>query len=291
MIGTIQEITTNDTKEVISRYFSNQSSIMNTIGNDVGRDIRINLFEIEIPPTEETIPEEKAYLKFYPISKSAYFLELNFIIEPSNDQEYYKLYQIIYDATYFEKWYYLGIRNLLPFDFEHISEQAYHLCGITRTSLEKLFIKKQDTLDYSFIFNQSESIITLLRRALESFITSDDANSFPACSFLAANVERDKVQQTHDIILNNLDQPFTIRNLSRQVGMNECYLKKGFKAMYGKTIHEFQQTERIAKSKELLSTGKLTVNEVAFQMGYSSPSHFSTAFKKITGLKPCELLS
>jgi AraC-like DNA-binding protein len=33
-----------------------------------------------------------------------------------------------------------------------------------------------------------------------------------------------------------------------------------------------------------------TVSEVAGALGYSSISHFSTAFKKATGMKPCELL-
>jgi len=34
----------------------------------------------------------------------------------------------------------------------------------------------------------------------------------------------------------------------------------------------------------------MSVTEVALFLGYSSISHFSTAFKKHTGLKPCELL-
>ena len=92
------------------------------------------------------------------------------------------------------------------------------------------------------------------------------------------------------IIMNSLDQPLTIKELSKQVGMNECYLKKGFKAMFQKTIHEYQQHQRIEHSKNLLLQGGLSVNEVAFKMGYNSASHFSTTFKKIVGMKPCDVL-
>ena len=73
--------------------------------------------------------------------------------------------------------------------------------------------------------------------------------------------------------------------------MNECYLKKGFKALVGKTIHEYQQEIRISRAKILLREQGKTVTEVANTLGYSSISHFSTAFKRVTGLKPCELLA
>jgi AraC-like DNA-binding protein len=73
--------------------------------------------------------------------------------------------------------------------------------------------------------------------------------------------------------------------------MNECYLKKGFKALVGKTIHEYQQELRISRAKVLLQHEGQSVTDVANILGYSSISHFSTAFKRVTGLKPCELLA
>jgi AraC family transcriptional regulator len=75
------------------------------------------------------------------------------------------------------------------------------------------------------------------------------------------------------------------------VGINECYLKKGFKALVGKTVHDYQQDLRINKAKELLQHQGLSVTDVANTLGYSSISHFSTAFKRVTGMKPCELLA
>jgi AraC-like DNA-binding protein len=92
------------------------------------------------------------------------------------------------------------------------------------------------------------------------------------------------------VITANLDNPLTIKELSRKVAMNECYLKKGFKALTGKTIHEYTQELRISKAKEMLSKEGVSVSDVANTLGFSSISHFSTAFKKATGMKPCELL-
>ncbi|HET7898750.1 MAG TPA: AraC family transcriptional regulator, partial [Flavisolibacter sp.] len=99
-----------------------------------------------------------------------------------------------------------------------------------------------------------------------------------------------KVARARDILLQQLGEPITIKQLSRKVAMNECYLKKGFKEMYGTTIFEFYQNQRMEHAKYLLYEKALSVTDVSSQLGYSSISHFSTAFKKHTGLKPCELL-
>ncbi|MBX5437973.1 MAG: helix-turn-helix transcriptional regulator [Thermoflavifilum sp.] len=108
--------------------------------------------------------------------------------------------------------------------------------------------------------------------------------------FLTHPEDRQKIFQVRDIMLQHLDEPLTIRELSRKVAMNECYLKKGFKEIFGTTIYDYFQRERMEKARQLLYEQGLSVSEVASRMGYSCISHFSTAFKKYTGLKPCELI-
>ncbi len=131
----------------------------------------------------------------------------------------------------------------------------------------------------------------LLRRALECITIPFTACQVPACRFLAYESEREKIQEARLILDRHIDRPHTIRELARKVAMNECYLKKGFKTIVGKTIHEYQQELRINKAKELLQQDGLSVTDVANTLGFSSISHFSTAFKRVTGMKPCELLA
>jgi AraC-like DNA-binding protein len=131
----------------------------------------------------------------------------------------------------------------------------------------------------------------LLRRALECITIPFTICQVPACRFLSNESECDKIQEARRILDQNIDQPHTIRELARKVAMNECYLKKGFKTLVGKTIHEYQQHVRIEKAKELLQHQGRSVTDVANTLGYSSISHFSTAFKRVTGMKPCELLA
>ena len=121
-------------------------------------------------------------------------------------------------------------------------------------------------------------------------LSSGEESAVPACKFLANELDRDKIVRAREILIRHIGEPITIRELSRKVAINECYLKKGFKVLYGSTIFDFYQGQRMEHARYLLYEKGLSVSEVSLQLGYSSISHFSTAFKKHTGLKPCELL-
>lgn len=155
--------------------------------------------------------------------------------------------------------------------------------------LSKVFVKLN--LQFDDLLKYYHLCVGNFSKVLETLALPDETNSYPACSFLNNIVEREKIQLARSIINNNLSSPLTIKELARQCGINECYLKKGFKAMYGKTIHEYREFRRIEKSKELILKGNCNINEVAAEMGYTSHAYFSTAFKKHTGIKPCDLLA
>lgn len=138
------------------------------------------------------------------------------------------------------------------------------------------------------IFLQSKAM-ELLIFSSDQFIKNNQDERF-GCRFLTHDEDRMKIVKAREVLLTHLDAPITIKELARTVAMNECYLKKGFKAMFGTTVYDYFQKERMERAKYLLYDKGFSVSEVALKMGYSCISHFSTAFKKHTGLKPCELL-
>jgi AraC-like DNA-binding protein len=124
---------------------------------------------------------------------------------------------------------------------------------------------------------------------MECMVSEKEGSGFQ-CKFLATEDGQEKILNARQILLKHIGDPLTIRELSRKVAINECYLKKGFKEMFGMTIFEFYQSQRMEHARYLLYEKGLNVTDVSVLLGYSSISHFSTAFKKHTGLKPCELL-
>ena len=64
------------------------------------------------------------------------------------------------------------------------------------------------------------------------------------------------------------------------------YLSNLFSEIEGTTIEKYHIAQKIERVKELLVYDELTLNEISFQMGYSSVAYLSNQFKKVTGLTP-----
>ena len=177
--------------------------------------------------------------------------------------------------------------KLLEFRHTKSFSKTLSLCGRTRIVLETLLNHSfTDTHENIFVNAQSQM---LLLYSLECMFGEKEIEGFQ-CKFLANEADREKIVQAREILLQHIGEPLTIKELSRKVAINECYLKKGFKEMFGTTIFDFYQGQRMEHARYLLYEKGLSVTEVSLMLGYSSISHFSTAFKKHTGLKPCELL-
>ena len=173
-------------------------------------------------------------------------------------------------------------------NFSHTSSfsKTLPLCSKTRMVLDALLNHSySESLENIFINAQTQM---LLLYSMEC-IAGEGEDSF-SCKFLANEADREKIALAREILLEHISEPLTIKELSRKAAINECYLKKGFKELYGTTIFDFFQSQRMEHAKYLLYEKGLSVTDVSGMLGYSSISHFSTAFKKHTGLKPCELL-
>ena len=177
--------------------------------------------------------------------------------------------------------------RVLAFKEKQSFSTMVHLCSRIRTVLDNLMQHNySNALENIYVNSQLQ---TLLLYGLEC-LTEQKAEENFVCRFLATDTARDTILHAREVLLQRIGEPITIKELSRKVGTNECYLKKGFKEMFGTTIFEFYQNQRMEHAKYLLYDKGLSVTDVSAMLGYSSISHFSTAFKKHTGLKPCELL-
>ncbi|SHI74215.1 AraC-type DNA-binding protein [Tangfeifania diversioriginum] len=98
--------------------------------------------------------------------------------------------------------------------------------------------------------------------------------------------DKQKLIEAREFLSYRIDNPPTIVELSKQVGVNEYKLKKGFKELFGTTVFGYIHKTRMFMAKQLLlETGKPS-KEIAYETGYSSPQHFSNAFKKEFGISP-----
>jgi len=176
----------------------------------------------------------------------------------------------------------------LSFEHDQTISHIIPLCNKNRIILASLFNHKYSgTLENIYLNSQ---IQFLLVYSMDCLFGEGDRDKVYQCKFLEDERGRDTIARAREILLQHIGDPITIKELARKVATNECYLKKGFKEMFGTTIFDFYQCQRMEHAKYLLYDKGLSVTDVSALLGYSSISHFSTAFKKHTGIKPCDLL-
>lgn len=98
-----------------------------------------------------------------------------------------------------------------------------------------------------------------------------------------------KAHQAKEILLDNLQNPPTIKVLARMCSTNEFKLKKHFKQCFNNTIYGLLQEERIKLAKLLLERNDISVSEAAQMVGYQSLSHFAKVFNSYYGILPSQL--
>lgn len=100
------------------------------------------------------------------------------------------------------------------------------------------------------------------------------------------------IQKIKNVIIEMVhysEEPVTVKfseYLSRKLNYDYTYLANLFSEVQGTTIEKFVIAHKIERVKELLVYDELNLTEIAWLMHYSSVSHLSAQFKKITGLTP-----
>ena len=99
----------------------------------------------------------------------------------------------------------------------------------------------------------------------------------------------EKIVATKEFIDHNYRKKLHVADLARQMGTNQQLLRTGFKTLYDTTIFKYYNDLRMERAKHLLLDQGKFVAEVADDIGYKNPQHFTVAFKKKYGVLPSEL--
>ncbi len=100
---------------------------------------------------------------------------------------------------------------------------------------------------------------------------------------------RDKqfVKQLHDIIQTHLsDADFSVEDMGREIGLSRVQLYRKVKAMTGSSVVDLIRKARLVKARRLLESRSMSVSEVAYEVGFSSPSYFTKCFKEEFDMLP-----
>ena len=107
-----------------------------------------------------------------------------------------------------------------------------------------------------------------------------------AIRFIKNKADRAKVIHARDYLNTHLDDPPSLAQVAREVGLNEFKLKHGFKETFGETLFAYLTKRRLNLAKLYLCNTDKSILEISQELGYSSPQHFHNQFKKHFGHTP-----
>jgi AraC-like DNA-binding protein len=96
----------------------------------------------------------------------------------------------------------------------------------------------------------------------------------------------ERIHYAKEVLLSRLNNPPSLIELARLVGINDCKLKVGFRQVFGTTVFGYLHDCRMERSRQLLEAGEMTVARAAQAVGFANRSHFAIAFRKKFGINP-----
>jgi transcriptional regulator GlxA family with amidase domain len=100
--------------------------------------------------------------------------------------------------------------------------------------------------------------------------------------------EDETVKQAQEYIENNFKDKITVDVLCGLFGVERRTFERRFKKATSNTIVEYIQRVKIEVAKKELESGRKTINEIMFDVGYMDSKAFRDVFKKIAGMSPVD---
>ncbi len=96
------------------------------------------------------------------------------------------------------------------------------------------------------------------------------------------------VERARRAIMEHSSNPPTLESVAQDLGLSYSTLRRLFRQHAGMSLKQYQTEVRIRRACELLRNSDRSVKEIAGYLGYSSPFHFSSQFRRSTGMPPSE---
>ncbi|HSB95289.1 MAG TPA: AraC family transcriptional regulator [Spongiibacteraceae bacterium] len=95
-----------------------------------------------------------------------------------------------------------------------------------------------------------------------------------------------QLRRITDYVESSIEPSPTVEQLAKLCELSSRHLGRAFKETMGQTIGDYIKEVRLIKAKSLLADTHLGLKEIAYRLGFSSPSSFCVAFGKASGMTP-----
>jgi len=146
---------------------------------------------------------------------------------------------------------------------------------------EELYFKILNILE-NFSKDEKNTILNITNiseQIVEKYSTKKNPKQKDEENTLAIEVKK--------YILNNINNPITLKDISFDMNYNESYISRVFKKKFGLTPHAFLVDKRVQKAKDkMLDNKEINLALLSSESGFFDQSHFTKAFKKVFAMTP-----
>lgn len=159
----------------------------------------------------------------------------------------------------------------------------------------KAFNKYVRRVSNGAFHSKEEMEIMFTKVSLYNYKNIQDIESYLLLFLSNIYQEKDDTHSTVNPIINSITEyvennyqyNISLQDLAeKKFYVNYSYLSRAFKREVGKSFSKYLTGVRIEKSKELLLSSTMKINDIATCVGYNSVSHYIQSFKKVVGITP-----
>ena len=103
---------------------------------------------------------------------------------------------------------------------------------------------------------------------------------------IAPHKLRKAVALIDDNLFADAEKRLALRRVAQEIGLSYFHFSRAFKQSMGRTASNYIAERRIERAKKMLEETELPISEIALRSGFSSQSHFTTAFRRFAGATP-----
>lgn len=101
-----------------------------------------------------------------------------------------------------------------------------------------------------------------------------------------AGLSRARLRRVERYVRSHLDADLSLDDLAQEVGLSKYHFARRFKERIGQSPYQFVIYERVRRARSLLRKTTRSLARIAFDVGFSSQSHFTRTFKRYVGVTP-----
>ncbi|MCY1721581.1 AraC family transcriptional regulator [Prolixibacteraceae bacterium Z1-6] len=174
------------------------------------------------------------------------------------------------------------LQSLFP-DNKPIWYHTHVSSELERMAEDIFFLEKADFGSRALIMSKGLELFTLLLSSLNKQLQKEDLHGLHIDDYK-------RIMKIKNYLLSKVEEKISMDEIAVEYGISTSKLKRDFNTVFDSSVSKFHTHAKMDEALRRLRSGKYSVTEVGYDLGYQNVSKFSLMFKKVKGINPKEVI-